>query len=85
MKRKIEVYGAMWCHDTRQTLATLDKLGVNYTYVDVGKDEKASAWVKEQNKGAERKPTLKVGNEVLAVPSEGQLRAALQRQGWTLQ
>jgi hypothetical protein len=38
----------------------------------------ASEWVKSQNEGKERKPTLIIGSRVLSVPSEGELKAALE-------
>ena len=39
---KIKVYGADWCGLTRRTLMHLDRLGVEYDYVDVDNDEAAS-------------------------------------------
>lgn len=78
---KVKVYGADWCGDTKRTLKTLDNLGVAYDYINVEEDEQASNWVKEQNDGKERKPTLKLGEQVLSVPSEEELKAALGEQG----
>lgn len=74
----IKVYGADWCGDTKRTLKYLDNLNVDYEYVDVENDESASEWVKSQNEGKERKPTLIVGSQVLSVPSEDELKAALE-------
>ena len=74
----IKVYGADWCGDTKRTLKYLDSLNVNYDYIDVEKDESASEWVKSQNEGKERKPTLIIGSRVLSVPSEDELDAALK-------
>ena len=74
----IKVYGADWCGDTKRTLNYLDNLNVNYDYIDVEKDESASEWVKSQNDGKERKPTLVVGSQILSVPSENELAAALE-------
>ena len=73
----IKVYGADWCGDTKRTLKYLDNLNINYEYIDVEKDVSASEWVKSQNEGKERKPTLLVGSRVLSVPSEDELKAAL--------
>lgn len=73
----IKVYGADWCGDTKRTLKYLDNLNINYDYIDVEKDVSASEWVKSQNEGKERKPTLLVGSRVLSVPSEDELEAAL--------
>lgn len=74
---KVIVYGANWCGDTRRTLEQLETLGVAHEYIDVEQDEEASRWVKEQNDGKERKPTLKVGERVLSVPDSRELEDAL--------
>ena len=74
----IKVYGADWCGDTKRTLNYLDDLKVNYEYVDVEQDQSASEWVKSQNEGKERKPTLIIGSRILSVPSENELKAALE-------
>jgi glutaredoxin len=73
----IKVYGADWCGDTKRTLKYLDNLNINYEYIDVEKDVSVSEWIKSQNEGKERKPTLLVGSRVLSVPSEDELKAAL--------
>jgi glutaredoxin len=78
---KVKVYGADWCGDTRRTLSYLDNQGVAYDYVDVEQDAEASLWVKQQNDGKERKPTVKVGALVLSVPSDEELESALLGQG----
>jgi glutaredoxin len=75
---KVIVYGAGWCGDTQRTLQQLERLGVVHEYVDVEQDEQASAWVKEQNDGKERKPTLKIGTRVLSVPDERELEETLK-------
>ena len=74
----IKVYGADWCGDTKRTLKYLDNLDINYEYIDVEKDKAASEWVKSQNDGKERKPTLLIGSQILSVPSEDELKAALE-------
>lgn len=78
---KVTVYGADWCGDTKRTLRQLDDLGVAYDYIDVEQDEQASRWVKGQNAGKERKPTIKLGERVLSVPSDQELEHALREQG----
>ena len=39
----------------------LNRLGVAYQYINVEQDQQASEWVKQQNDGKERKPTVKIG------------------------
>jgi glutaredoxin len=76
----VEVYGADWCEDTRRTRRHLDGLGVAYDYINLDQDKRASEWVKRQNDGRERKPTVKIGEQVLAVPSDQELENALRQQ-----
>lgn len=78
---KVKVYGANWCGDTKRSLKQLDLLGVEYDYIDVEQDEQASLWVKQQNDGKERKPTIVVGQQVLSVPSDRDLESALRTNG----
>jgi mycoredoxin len=77
----VEVYGADWCGDTQRTRRHLDSLGVAYRYIDVEQDRQASEWVKQQNDGKERKPTVKIGEQVLAEPSDQALEQALRQEG----
>ena len=77
----VEVYGADWCGDTQRTRRHLDRLGVTYQYINVELDKQASEWVKQQNDGKERKPTVKIGVQVLAEPSDQALEQALRQEG----
>jgi glutaredoxin len=77
----VEVYGADWCTDTQRTRRHLDSLGITYQYINVEQDRQASAWVKQQNDGKERKPTVKIGRQVLAEPSDLELERALRGEG----
>jgi glutaredoxin len=56
-------------------------LGVAYQYINVDQDQQASEWVKQQNNGRERKPTVKIGEQVLAEPSNQELEHALRQEG----
>jgi glutaredoxin len=75
----VKVFGADWCSMTQRTKEHLQHLGVNYEYVNVERDPRASEWVKAQNDGKERKPTLLVNGEVLTTPTNEELDAALAR------
>jgi glutaredoxin len=77
----VAVYGADWCGDTQRTRRYLDHLGVAYHYINVEQDKQASEWVKQQNDGKERKPTVKIGEQVLAEPSDQALEYALRQEG----
>ena len=77
----VKVYGAEGCEDTRHTREYLDRLGVQYQYVDVGRDEAAAAWVRGQSGGRERVPVVDIAGQVLTVPSEHDLTGALRERG----
>jgi glutaredoxin len=74
----IKVYGAGWCHMTVDTLAHLKKLGVAYEYIDVERDKEAAAWVRKQNHGKEKKPTLDINGTILIEPDNEQLADTLR-------
>ena len=78
MPNNIKVYGADWCGLTRMTLRHLDELGAKYEYIDVDNDPAASEWVKQQNNGKEKKPTLDIDGKVLTAPSRRQLEEVLK-------
>ena len=75
---KVKVYGADWCEDTQRTLRHLERLGVDYDYIDIEQDEAARRWVLEQNEGKERKPTVVIDGRVLSVPSDRELEESLR-------
>ena len=77
----IKVYGADWCAMTKRTLSHLDDVGVPYQYIDIDRDRNAANWVKEQNGGKEKKPTLDIAGQVLCEPSNGEVDEALQAKG----
>jgi glutaredoxin len=77
----VEVYGADWCGDTQRTRRHLDNLGIAYQYINIEQDQQAATWVKQQNEGKERKPTVKIGQQVLAEPSNPELERALRQEG----
>jgi glutaredoxin len=77
---RIKIFGADWCGLTRRTLMHLDRLGVDYEYVDVDNDEAASRWVKDQNNGKEKKPTLDIRGRIVTAPSNQQLEAVLREE-----
>jgi mycoredoxin len=76
-----KVYGANWCEDTEATRNHLDSLGVRYEYVDVEQDAAACAWVKQQNGGKQKTPTVDIGGQILVEPDERELEAALRGKG----
>lgn len=77
----VKVYGADWCGDTKKAISYLDSTGIDYQYINVENDVEASEWVKSQNNGKERKPTIKIGEKILSVPSEDELADVLEKEG----
>jgi mycoredoxin len=78
---QVQVYGADWCEDTQRSRQHLERLGVPYDYINVEHGPQASAWVKSQNNGKEKKPTIKIGTTILSEPSDPELEQALRTQG----
>lgn len=78
---EVKVYGADWCGDTQRTLEHLRRLGVAHRYINVEEDARAREWVREQNGGKERKPTLDVAGQILSTPSDRELDSALREKG----
>ena len=76
----IKVYGADWCSMTVKTIKHLNDLGLEHEYVDIDKDSNAAQWVREQNHGKEKKPTVDIGGTVLSEPSNSELDRALRQQ-----
>lgn len=86
MKDSIQVYGADWCGDTVRTLKYLDKLGVEYNYINIDDDSEGESKVLKWNQGKRRIPTLEVASDtsepvVLSVPSNNDLEAELKTRG----
>jgi mycoredoxin len=75
----VKVYGADWCAMTRRTLSHLDELGVAYEYINVDEDPAAAEWVKAQNGGREKKPTVEIAGSVMTYPTRSHLEETLRR------
>jgi glutaredoxin len=78
--KTVRVYGADWCAMTNRTLEHLDELGVPYDYIDIDKNKQAAAWVKQQNNGKEKKPTLDINGTILVEPTDEDLDEVLRDQ-----
>jgi mycoredoxin len=80
----ITLYGAQWCGDTRRSERLLNRLGVDYTYVDVDDDEAGNAWATAQRDGERRIPTISLAPDqpLLFEPSDDELRDALVDSGY---
>lgn len=77
------VYGTTWCGDTKRSRALLDRLNVDYAFVDIDQHPAAGEWVEQQNNGSRSVPTIAMtrSGPVLTEPSDAQLEDALRSQG----
>jgi glutaredoxin len=64
---------------TTRSITFLEDSDVEFEYIDVEEDPEASEWVKAQNNGKEKKPTIDVDGEILSEPSNSELRAVLEK------
>lgn len=74
----VKVYGRDTCEDTQHTLAYLDSMSLKYEYVDIDEDAEGLDFVKRQNDGKEKTPTLDVDGQILTEPSDGELESILR-------
>jgi glutaredoxin len=65
---------------TADTLSHLKHLGLEYHYIDVDRDKAASAWVRAQSHGKEKKPTLDIDGTILVEPDNDELDDVLRKQ-----
>ena len=77
-KNTVTVYGTDTCQDTQAVKNHLDSLGVQFRYKDVEQDAQADAWMKAQNDGERKMPTVDVDGIVLSNPPEPELEKALK-------
>lgn len=77
----IKVYGRDWCDDTQRTRQRLDELNVPYEYINTEKDPAAEQWVKQQNNGKQKTPTVDLAGHILVEPPNDQLDQALRDNG----
>jgi mycoredoxin len=61
--------------DTRDYL---DRRGVIYDYIDIEADRAAAQWVRGQNGGKERTPTVDIAGKILVEPGDAQLEQVLR-------
>jgi len=62
---------------TARALQHLDDRGIEYDYIDIEKDPAAAQWVRDQNGGQEKKPTIDLNGRILTEPTNAELDEAL--------
>ena len=74
----IVMYSTTWCGDCKRAKKFFDKQKVAYIDVDIEKDEKGLAFMREINDGARVVPTILFPDgEKLIEPSTAELRAKM--------
>lgn len=85
MAGKISVYGTRWCHDTVRARNCLGRLGIEYTWIDISEDKKASDFVTEVNKGNRSVPTIVFPDgSILVEPTDKELESKCRAGGMRL-
>jgi mycoredoxin len=87
--KSVKVYGADWRPMTDMSvsgglrraapslISHLRSLGVPFEYVNIEENPRAAEWVKAQNGGKEKKPTIDIEGRILAEPTNEELDASL--------
>ena len=74
MAQEIIMYGTTWCGDCHRSRRLLDRLEIEYTWIDVDEDETALAYIKTLNNGKRVVPTIVFADgDVLIEPSDPEL------------
>jgi mycoredoxin len=55
---QIVLYGVSWCGDCRRARQVFAENNINYLDIDIDQDEKASEFVRQQNRGSRSVPTI---------------------------
>jgi mycoredoxin len=77
----VVIYGTSWCGDCRRVKKVLERLGVDYAWVDVERMKGAREEMLRLNGGDRRVPTLLFPDgSVLVDPTNPELKARLDKQ-----
>ena len=74
---KIQFYGADWCPDCQRAKAYLNKNNIDFNFIDVDIDKKATQLVETINKGKRIIPTLIIDGKSYTNPDNKALASAL--------
>lgn len=83
MTKNLIVYGTAWCPMVRPVRKRLDKIGVEYEYVDIQSNAEAREQVRTINNGNESVPTLVFADgSTLTEPTGRELESKLAELGY---
>ncbi len=75
---QIVMYGTTWCPDCTRAKLVFKKLGTDFKWIDIEKDEKARAYVVQVNHGFRSVPTIVFPDgSVLVEPGDADLEKKL--------
>ena len=78
MDNNIVIYGTTWCPDCVRAENVLRKKGVEYLWIDIGKDCEARTYVESVNNGLQIVPTILFPDgDTLSEPSNAELSEKL--------
>jgi glutaredoxin-like protein len=78
MHEEIVFYGTKWCFDCKKSRRFLDKMKVEYRFVDIDRDSDGRTFVQEVNNGNRSVPTIVFPDgEILVEPSSAELAGKL--------
>ena len=75
--KKITFYGADWCHDCKRAKAYLSENKIEYNFIDVDIDQKATDLVQTINNGKRIIPTIIIDEKPYTNPKNDVLAAVL--------
>jgi len=73
----VVIYCTQWCPGCRRAKALFAEHGIQYTEIDITRDRKAAARVREWAKGNETTPTFNIRGEILVDYNQGKLEKLL--------
>jgi len=74
---KIQFYGADWCPDCQRAKSYLNKNNVDFNFINVDIDQKATSIVEKINKGKRIIPTLIINGQSYTNPDNNKLASVL--------
>jgi mycoredoxin len=78
----LTVFGADWCPDCRRSKRLLDRLGIDYEYVDLESEPERTAEVVRRNAGRQAIPVVVFPDDThLTEPSDPALTSKLREVG----
>lgn len=73
----VVMYCTQWCPGCRRARAFFSERGIQFTEIDITRDRKAAARVREWANGNETTPTFNIGGQILVDYDQGKLEKLL--------